>query len=394
MLANKYILNTLIIFVIVLVALSIYYLINIGNEKLDYNKKIKLNLKNIKKLSVIILLVIFALYFIVKYPIILNTFWVFIAGIIIAYIINPLVKILEKKRIKRSIAILAIYFVTSLIFIFIMALVIPNVIEQARSFIDKLPSFISSSVVYLEGFVKKIFRDYPQSRDIFTGTGIKLSSQISNLQERLIDVVSRTGENTGSFLRTLVGVVLVPIVSYYLLMYKEKFINSIISYVPKENKEKFMAVCRDLDNAYSHFIIARLLMAIFTGILINIYLLILGVDFSFVIGLLTAVGDIIPYIGPLIAVLPAILISLTEGIWKAFMVGIGFVVIQWIENHILAPKLMSQSIGLNPLAVLFSVIIGGSIFGVFGMILSVPFVATVKILFLHYRKDIKDFFYK
>ncbi|MDY6065135.1 MAG: AI-2E family transporter [Finegoldia sp.] len=394
MVANKYLVNTLIIFVTVLVALSIYYLINIGNEKVDYGKKIKLNLKNAKKLSVIILLVIFVLYFIIKYPIILNTFWVFVASTIIAYIINPLVKKLEEKGLKRTFSILAIYVGILFILIFTMALVIPNITEQARSFIDRLPSLVSGTVAYLQEIIGNIFKNYPESKDIFNNAWVKLSSQINNLQGRIIDIVSRTGQSTGSFIRNLINLILVPIVTYYLIMYKEKFITSIISYVPDKNKTKFMAVCKDLDNAYSHFIIARLVMAILTGVLTNIYLLILGVDFSFVIGVLTAVGDIIPFIGPFIAVFPAILIALTEGIWKAFLVVVGFVIIQWIENHLIAPKLMSRSIGLNPLAVLFSVIIGGSIFGVFGMILSIPFVATVKILFLHYYKDIVDFFYK
>ena len=111
-----------------------------------------------------------------------------------------------------------------------------------------------------------------------------------------------------------------------------------------------------------------------------ISLLIVGVDFAVIIGLITCVADIIPYIGPFLGFAPAVLFALIESPIKAVWVGIIFLAIQWAENNIIAPKLLGDKVGLNPLVILLSIIIGGGMFGVLGMILGVPVVSIMMIL--------------
>lgn len=121
-------------------------------------------------------------------------------------------------------------------------------------------------------------------------------------------------------------------------------------------------------------------------------LLIVGIDFALVIGIITFVADIIPYIGPFLGFLPAFILALLDNPIKAVWVGIFFVIIQWAENNILAPRVLSASIGMNPILILLSLVIGGGMFGVPGMVLSVPVVATAKVIFKHIKPNLKDFF--
>ena len=121
-------------------------------------------------------------------------------------------------------------------------------------------------------------------------------------------------------------------------------------------------------------------MAIFVGFATMVYLLVLRVDFAIVIGLITCVADIIPYIGPFLGFLPAVLFAFMDAPIKALWVAILFLLLQWAENNIIAPKLLSDKTGLNPMLILISIIIGGGVFGVFGMILSVPFASILVIL--------------
>ncbi|MDG2830143.1 AI-2E family transporter, partial [Vibrio parahaemolyticus] len=115
-----------------------------------------------------------------------------------------------------------------------------------------------------------------------------------------------------------------------------------------------------------------------------------NIDFAIVIGMITAIADIIPYIGPFLGFLPAVVLAFLSSPIKALWVAVFFVVIQWVENNILAPKVLGQSIGLHPLTVLLALIIGGGIFGVLGMILAVPVTAILMIIFRFIKMKYKE----
>jgi predicted PurR-regulated permease PerM len=105
-----------------------------------------------------------------------------------------------------------------------------------------------------------------------------------------------------------------------------------------------------------------------------------------IIGLITGIADIIPYLGPFLGFLPAVFFAFLKGPIVAIWVGLIFLGIQWVENNVLAPKIIGESIGIHPITVLLGLVLGGGIFGVFGMILSIPFIATVKILYNYFKE--------
>ena len=109
-------------------------------------------------------------------------------------------------------------------------------------------------------------------------------------------------------------------------------------------------------------------------------LMILGVNFAVAIGLITIVADIIPYIGPFLAFIPAFFFSVMDSWTKAIWVSIFFVFLQWAENNLFAPKILGKRTGLHPAVVLLCIVIGGGTFGVIGMILSVPVFSILTIL--------------
>ncbi|MHC5099302.1 AI-2E family transporter, partial [Peptoniphilus genitalis] len=150
--------------------------------------------------------------------------------------------------------------------------------------------------------------------------------------------------------------------------------------IPNKHREDISYLTRNIDIALQQFIRGRMLMAIFVGLLTMVYLLVLRVDFAIIIGLITCVADIIPFIGPFLGCAPAVLFAFMDSPMKALWVLILFVIVQWVENNILAPKLIGDSTGLNPLVILISIIIGGGIFGVWGMVISVPLTSIIFIL--------------
>ena len=150
---------------------------------------------------------------------------------------------------------------------------------------------------------------------------------------------------------------------------------------PAKYYKEARGLYHEINEAMSAFVRGRILMAVFVGIATMIFLFAIRVEFAFVIGMITMIGDIIPYIGPFMGFLPAIIFALIQSPIKAIWVGAMFLFIQWVENNILAPKLLGKSTGIHPLIILISIIIGGGMFGVWGMILSVPFVSLIIILF-------------
>jgi len=154
-----------------------------------------------------------------------------------------------------------------------------------------------------------------------------------------------------------------------------------MGFIPAKYKEDCRKLCFEIDDSLSKFVRGKIIMAAYVGIATSIVLLIMGIDFAIVIGFITGIADIIPYIGPFLGFLPAVFFAYLISPLKAIWIALFFVCIQWAENNILAPKVIGETTGIHPLIILISIIIGGGIFGVLGMILAVPVVAILIILF-------------
>ena len=183
--------------------------------------------------------------------------------------------------------------------------------------------------------------------------------------------------------------ILLPVVIFYVLDDKEAIINKIKIIVPDKYEDLFSVIFREVDVALSQFVRGRILMALFVGVATMITLFLMGIEFALIIGVLTFVFDIVPYIGPFIGFVPAVLIAFFKSPIKALWVAFLFVFIQWLENNVIGPKILGSSIGLHPLVVLFSLIIGGGMFGVPGMIFAVPVIAVIKILYINILREYK-----
>lgn len=372
---------------------SSYYLINIGNSKVNEKNKIIFSLHNIKKTVVFIFLIFLTLYMFNKYTILWSTIVTLLISIVIAYLINPLVNYIQRKGFKRSIAILMVYLVVIIFLVILGVIIIPKTANQFMNFIYRLPVIMQDFSTSFNNLNQKIFENIPMISNFSEKLITEIDSIMIVFQEKLFSLMTSFASNAPNVINIVIRLVLVPVFAFYFLLDKDKLTKGVISIIPKNKQSKFLDVCRDIDLANSQFIRGRLLMALFVGITTTILLFVLGIDFALVIGIITCIADIIPYIGPFLGFVPAVIIAFFQSPLKALIVGIAFVLIQWAENNIIAPKILSSTIGLNPLVILVSLIIGGGMFGVIGMIFSVPIVATIKILYKHYKNNIIKFIY-
>ena len=404
--AARFMIYALVILSILLIFLAIYYLINIGNRYIEGKKRINIDLSLITKIFLGILIFYLINILFNKFPILGYTLSSVIIAIIFAYIINPIVNYLERKGVKRQFGVIIVYISAILIFGILIVSVIPKTINEVSNLLTSLPGMVDTLIREFNNFLSNVFAKFnielPENFiNVYKETNPKVNGNVetpqivSNILESIKGtindlIVKVQGSLMGSlsnvisklygFLTSAFRLVLIIIFSFYFSVDKERFMLRVKKAIPNKHREDISYLTRNIDIALQQFIRGRMLMAIFVGLLTMIYLLVLRVDFAIIIGLITCVADIIPFIGPFLGCAPAVLFAFMDSPMKALWVLILFVIVQWVENNILAPKLIGDSTGLNPLVILISIIIGGGIFGVWGMVISVPLTSIIFIL--------------
>lgn len=407
---GRFVVYAIVTLSILLLSLMIYYLINIGNRFIEGDKRIKIDLKLIIKIFIAIVILYLVTIIFEKYTILGYTLWSLIIGIIFAYVIDPIVNFLERKGIKRPFGVIIVYITTLIVFAILLVTVIPKTITEITNLLASLPPMIDSMSRGLTKFFYKLAEDYninlpPSFLNMLSGTtdGVSKSAKLvtnsqdpltnmfnsfsnaitnilGNVQKSALDSLRSVVVKLYGLVTSTLKIVLVLIFSFYFSIGKEKYLKSFKKSIPNKYRDDVNYLAVRINASLQQFIRGRLLLALFVGFLTMIYLLILRVDFAIVIGMITCIADIIPYIGPFLGFVPAVLFAFMDAPLKALWVSILFIIIQWAENNILAPKLIGDSTGLNPLAVLISIIIGGGIFGIWGMVVSVPLVSIILIL--------------
>ena len=324
-----------------------------------------------------------------KYKILKDTFFSIFIAMILAFIINPFVTMLEGKGIKRGYGVIIVYLMFILIITVLIATVIPKTVQELTKLVAQAPQTLDVLSIKAEEFSKalskmfegKMFTGFdPTEMNLVETFGDKFLEILKKSQDLMISNLKNIATGISTVFYSFVKLFIVLVFSYYFVVDKDKIKSKLVEFIPEKYKRDVFFVSMRINEALLGFVKGRLLMAVFVGLLTMISLLIVGVDFAVIIGLITCVADIIPYIGPFLGFAPAILFALIESPIKAVWVGIIFLAIQWAENNIIAPKLLGDKVGLNPLVILLSIIIGGGMFGVLGMILGVPAVSIIMIL--------------
>ncbi len=374
---------------IILLVLVIYYLINIGNNFVSDRKKIRINDK--KLLPIIIGLVFLFLLFNLfkKYTILSETFYTIIFSAILAYLFNPIINFLEKKNINRLRGVFLLYLGIVGMFLILAFLVIPKSTTEIKRLVVDMPIYLEKASALIDELYNKYYSTLGDLPPMFQGVQQVVMENIVGIEHMVMNALKNF---IGGILNTFskfVSLILTPILTFYFLVDKNYFKDRMMGFIPKKYRKDSISLFREIDDSLSKFVRGKIIMAAYVGIATSIVLLIMGIDFAIVIGFITGIADIIPYIGPFLGFLPAVFFAYLISPLKAIWVAVFFVFIQWAENNILAPKVIGETTGIHPLIILISIIIGGGIFGVLGMILAVPVVAIFIILFRFISKKFR-----
>lgn len=295
----------------------------------------------------------------------------FLLGGLLAYLVDPLVKRLEKWHIPHLLSVVLIFstlFSTAILFI---ALLYPLIVTQLELLFNLLPQLIE--------WTKTV--------------GMPWLLQFVNLDElknSLPATLSKSGWVVGTFLHSsltaielMVNVILIPVVTFYFLRDWDKVLSGIKSLLPKAYAPTLIQLANDCDAVLSEFIRGQLLVMLCLGIIYGVGLSIAGLKLGLMLGLIGGLLSIVPYLGSLFIIVAGTITALVQiGTQESVMyVFIVFIIGQAIEGYVLTPYLIGERIGLHPVAIIFAVMAGGTLFGFFGILLALPVAAVLMATF-------------
>jgi predicted PurR-regulated permease PerM len=290
-------------------------------------------------------------------------------ALMISILLNPFVNFLTKKKINRVVAIS----IALLLTILFVAGICYFISSQVVKFSDNMPM--------LEKKFATLFHDLQLwLQNNFSLQMSKQREYMSQLGESLKPLI---GQTLGTVLGTLSVVFLLPVYIFLILFYKTLILDFLYEVFAQRNSDRVGTVLSETKNAIQSYMVGLLMEAIIIAILNTTALLILGVQYAVLLGVIGALLNVLPYIGGIIAIiLPVLIATVTkDGFSTQIGILIAYAIIQFLDNHIIVPRIVSSQVKINALVTLVIVLLGGSIWGISGMFLSVPFIAVLKIIF-------------
>lgn len=287
----------------------------------------------------------------------------------LAILLNPLANRLQRYKMPRAAAI-AIAMAVAILFV---AAVFYFLSTQIIQFGDSLP------------MLKRKFAEMSlQLKDWVQATfGIAVAKQDQMVKEALGNSQAMVGKTLGGLIGTLGIIFLLPVYIFFMLLYKPLILNFLYEVFAEENSKKVSEVLSETKGAIQSYIVGLLIEMIIVATLNSGALLLLGVKYGILIGCIGAILNLIPYLGGIIAIgLPVLMATVTkDGYSTQLGVIIAYIVIQFIDNNVLVPRIVSSKVQINALMSIVVVLLGNQLWGLSGMFLSIPFVAVLKIIF-------------
>lgn len=290
-------------------------------------------------------------------------------SVIFAILLNPFVNRLKRNKISQVLSIV----IAMLIAIIVVSSILYFLSSQIIGFGDNLPLLktkFSALLNQLQQWLEGKF-------------GIEINKQIQLVKDALNNNKAILGQTVGTVFGTLTIIFLLPVYIFLLLFYKALILNFLYEVFAEENTKRVAEILNQTKTAIQSYMVGLLLEALIVAALNSAALMILGVDYAILLGVIGAILNMIPYIGGIVAIaLPVLMATVTkDGFSTQLGIIIAYIIIQFIDNNILVPRIVSSKVEINSLFSIIVVLLGGALWGVPGMFLSIPAVAIIKIIF-------------
>ncbi|THD46670.1 MAG: AI-2E family transporter [Bradyrhizobium sp.] len=316
----------------------------------------------------------------------------FAAGMALGYLLDPVVRRMERiglSRLAASLIILAAFVVVAAAALLFAA---PALGAQLASFVQKLPSYVTRLQALAVDEGNALIDRYGGE---WRASGASISAD--QIQKSVGDFVGQGAQWLLNFVRSLASggaaifsflsfLIITPVVAFYILVDWNKMVSTIDSWLPLDHRDMLRSIAAEINAALAGFIRGQSLVCLFLGLWYGIGLTLIGLDFGFLIGVIAGVLSFIPYVGSLTALVLSLGVGLVQG-WPSltlFFSALGVVLVgQFLEGNVVSPKLVGGSIGLHPVWLMFALFAFGELFGFTGLLIAVPTAAAIGVIARH-----------
>lgn len=317
-------------------------------------------------LKVVAVLVVLAALYAVR-----DILLVFFVAAILAALIAPFAEAMERRRVPKSVTVLGIYVVLVALLIVLAAAIVPPILEETRDFLGGF----STAWAF---FVSKAgaLADYTSQRGFDQSLSRSLDSVTAGLPNMALGAFASI---TGA-LKSLFSFVLVLVLAFYMVVEAENLKRAIRALTPSRHRSMVISSLVRVQRKLGDWLRAQIILSASVAVLVYLGLLAVGMPYALVLAVLAGLLETVPYAGPVVSAVPAVLLALTVSPIKAALVLAVYVVVQQVESHFLIPKVNQKFVGLNPIVSIMALVLGAEFAGILGAFIAIPIAASITML--------------
>jgi predicted PurR-regulated permease PerM len=290
--------------------------------------------------------------------------------------------VIHRRGFSRIVSIIIVYLILLAILLIVIFYLIPIITAEFNNLLYNRATYVKNATdAYnraYEWITPRIPEVIKEQIPLFT---TRITEEIRNFS---VGALQHTIPAVKSFLSYFALILIIPFVTFYILMDVDVYKKGLMALIPEASKQEVAELLHDIDLMLGRYIRGQLIVCAVIGTSVTIALLIMGVQYAVLIGVFAGVIDIIPYVGVALGMIPAVILALFKHPLYALLVLLVLYFIHWSEGHIIVPNIMGQTIGLPPLVVIVALIIGAETMGILGMFLAIPIASVLKVIFNHY----------
>lgn len=303
---------------------------------------------------------------------------VILAGLLY-YLLNPLVDMMEKRKINRLVAITIVFVLITVLLIWGLAVVIPNLQAQIVSFFRNMPSYLKQSKKIIDDLLdSRLSEEFrPQIEQVTENISSQLTTWASKFSAQAVNWASNF---VSAASQVIVAVIIMPFILFYLLRDGKNLKGYVTQFLPKKLREPAGQVLSDVNSQLANYVRGQITVAIIVAFMFMILFKIIGLRYGVTLAVVAGVLNLVPYLGSFLAMLPALVLGLIAGPVMLLKVIIVFIVEQTIEGRFVSPLILGSQLSIHPITILFVLLTSGSMFGIWGVLLGIPVYASAKVV--------------
>ncbi|MBA4493015.1 AI-2E family transporter [Paenactinomyces guangxiensis] len=301
----------------------------------------------------------------------------FFIAMIISYLLNPIVNLLSQRAVPRSVAVLLIYslFIASVVTLVMNML--PLLEKQIYELAEHFPEWNAR--------IQIMINEYNDHSKDWLPVSIRkgIEKSLSRLEQGISDGVGNMMGGISSTINQIFLAFIIPFLAFYMMKDAKTIEKSMMTLLPGQNRRGLIRLLRDMDRALGNYVRGQLLVCIVVGLLAYIGYLLIGLPYALLLAAIVSVFNLIPYLGPFFGAIPAILVAVTESTEMVIAVIIVNLIVQILEGNVISPQIVGRTLHMHPLFIIFALLVGGELGGIFGLLLAVPLFAMGKVVLEH-----------